>query len=158
MARGLNILLTISTIGNGHPFTPRFYRDNWSKLKETFKFTNTLEFAANSFIGELDSQSPSKPILIGVHARRTDYSVYLRDHFKANLTSTAFFRDAMNKFKSELGKRVKLLMASDDPQWLKEHFGNRSDVVIVSGFRSSNVDPIGFDLAVLSKCHHSIFR
>jgi galactoside 2-L-fucosyltransferase 1/2 len=92
---------------------------------------------------------PPAPLIpvtwIGIHIRRTDFLIF----FKID-TSLEYLNLAMNYYR---GKYVncRFLIASDDKEYAKKHFGHNSDVFITpQSFYA------GEDLAALAFCEHTI--
>ena len=50
------------------------------------------------------------------------------------------------------------IIASDDPSWVDARFRNQSEIFITTDhYQNIRIDPVYFDMAVLSNCNHSIF-
>jgi len=91
-----------------------------------------------------------------------DYKDWLLLKNYGNLTSRAYFLEAMNIYRKKYvtsSTAVLFVIASDDMAWCKKMFLNENDVVLTSSSSSkfSKRQPT-FDLAILSQCNHSILR
>jgi len=101
-------------------------------------------------------------VFVSVHVRRTDYADWMKKIVQGALTSSKYFLTAMDMMRKKYNANstnILFLMASDDPQWCKQEFGNLSDVVLTSEIQSkfANQQPT-LDFSLMSKCNHSIFR
>ena len=160
LAKGNNVLLGLNTNAYSGPFTPGLYLENKAAIKDMFTFKPEIEQAAHKYLKKsLDDWVGNRTVLVGVHVRRTDYSAFLRKHrYQAHIPSAEFYRAAMDRFRSKFGPSNRFLMASDDPDWVSKYFEQMSDVHIVSGSNEyPDIAPLAFDLAVLTKCNHSIY-
>lgn len=99
---------------------------------------------------------------VGVHARRTDYFLFLSNKYRGVLVTAAYFKTAMQRMRSELRKEGKMhvifIMASDDITWGRNHLSSQDDIYFVpKHFIGFNRDEKAvLDLAILSQCNHSI--
>ena len=104
-------------------------------------------------------------LVIGVHARRGDYSAWLRSRAKGYPVGKEFYTRGMEIFKSRFETchkgstdgntnctAVAYVVASDDLQWCKDSFGDASDVYF-SPFKTRELD-----MAILHQCDHMLTR
>ena len=129
------------------------YRNSLSLTAE-FKLEKLTEGAAKGFLQKAKSVAKSQ-ITVGVHVRRTDYSVWLEKKVNGRLLSKLYFQKAMDYFRDKYSNVI-FILASDDKTWTREMFKDASDVVFTP--RKPGEQSVVFDLAVLSLCNHSITR
>ena len=86
-------------------------------------------------------------ILVGVHVRRSDFSLYSK-FWMDNLLNETFFEAAMDHFRNKHSK-VAFLVITDDIPWCKTHL-NSADTHHV-GTPSPEVD-----MAIMANCNASI--
>ena len=157
-ANGSNILIAPSSDGP-YPFTPGLYKKYKDVIMHELAFglktKAKVERVKNEISRKVNSSVKGEPIFVGIHSRRTDYANFLRKLVSGHLPSTAYFTDAMDRFRSKYGPRVQFLWASDDLQWGKRYFGHLGDVHFVRDFLGE--DWLS-DFSVLASCDHFIFR
>ena len=54
--------------------------------------------------------------------------------------------------------RTVFIYASDDSEWVNRYFGNHTNVYPTNQYNHDFADRLGFDLAALASCNHSIIR
>ena len=86
-------------------------------------------------------------LFVGVHVRRTDFSVYSKNWMKSLLNET-FFEAAMDHFRKKHPKVI-FLVVSDDMQWCKTHLTSKDTHHV--GTPSPEVD-----MAIMANCNASI--
>ena len=78
-----------------------------------------------------------------------------------SIVSAHFYRDAMAvmaaRHAHNNSQAVLFVFASDDPDWVRGHFGHRDDVALASDLVSESGGVV-MDMALLAACNHSIFR
>ena len=156
-------------------------------LNEDFVFSQSmvaevnrmLESVATSIQGNVTADI-DKPIYIGIHVRRTDYERFMKKMYKTNLPGASFFLQAAKLLEDVLAKKTSdpkkskrhlaLVVVSDDPHWCKENMMSLPQQLMSTSLRATysihfsdeykrktRQNSKYFDLAVLSKCNHSIY-
>lgn len=95
---------------------------------------------------------------VGIHNRRTDYVDYMRRRYgeTKNPYNKRFFREAMDYFREEHEHPV-FFYVSDDMEWGRKNVRDRhGDLFFVGKGDTDSNDAIGYDLAVLASCNHSV--
>ncbi len=117
-----------------------------------------LRRSAKIYLEKVAAQKRQKPdIFVGVHVRRTDYSIYLKNKVNGRMLTKLYFANAMDYFvKKFIDKKVVFVFSSDDTPWCKKMFGKREDVVFTQ--QTHLMNRAEFDLAILAHCKHSILR
>ena len=132
-------------------------------ILEEFVFQQDLKIDAQQFLRDIVKSFNSSEdfIFVSVHVRRSDFKDWMITYAQGGfVASHKFYLSAMehyrNKYNSETSTVV-FVMASDDDEWCMKMFGNMSDVILTSilTIEFFNHQPT-FDLAILSKCNHSI--
>ena len=132
-------------------------------ISEELVFDQEIIKDAQLFLRNIVTSSSinKEHIFVSVHVRRSDFKDWMITHAKGGfVASQKFYLSAMeyyrNKYNSET-LTVVFVMASDDDEWCMKMFGNMSDVILTSilTIEFFNHQPT-FDLAILSKCNHSI--
>ena len=106
--------------------------------------------------------SVSQVLVVGVHARRTDYKRWLSDRAHGKPVTKEFYLQGMEIFRSRFHtcdhhtlagcKAVAFLMASDDLKWCKDNFGKETNVFF-SQFKTKELD-----MSMLQHCDHVLSR
>ena len=70
---------------------------------------------------------------MGVHIRRTDYGPHMTEMRMGNFATKKYFEAAIEWMQTRyLARKVIFVMVSDDPEWMRKMFHQRSDVVFAS--------------------------
>lgn len=125
------------------------------KYKEEFmtESTKTLNTVKDLFIKSNQNIIESNITYVGVHIRRTDYLDYVKTRFNLSVVGVEYFEAAIKYFRNrpKFGKPV-FLVVSDDMAWAEQNLKG-PDIFYAS---KGGVDYPGHDLALLSRCNHSI--
>lgn len=100
-------------------------------------------------LGKVTKNKTETPVLVGVHVRRTDYVEYIKRMFQGHVPEKAYFERAMAYYRKK-HTNVIFMVGSDDMPYVKQHFGNLSDVFFTPGSTQE------IDMAALASCNHSI--
>ncbi len=95
---------------------------------------------------------------VGIHNRRTDYIEYMESTYgERHPFGKRYFRDAMDYFREEYENAV-FFYVSDDMEWGRANLrkGGQNDLYFVGGGDPDSSDSVGYDLAVLASCNHSV--
>ena len=115
--------------------------------------------AANQTMGKIIEHKKWKkttPLWIGVHVRRQDFPAHEKSLGLVPL-KPSYYLQAMDLCREFYSQSVIFLVITDDVSWCEKHVKKRSkDVFIVSDPQADKLTGIGHDLAVMSKCNHSI--
>ncbi len=133
------------------------YRDDLSLAGE-FSFDLVVKMGARTFMRKVARKAKAN-VFVGVHVRRTDYSVYLKNKVNGRMLTKMYFNSSMDYFRkkySGANSKVVFVMSSDDISWCKKMFGDRKDVVFTQ--MSHLMNRAEFDLAILAQCNHTILR
>ena len=100
----------------------------------------------------------TETVFVGIHVRRMDYSVWLKNKVNGRLLSKLYFTKAMDYFRSKYRKSAKagrliFIMASDDREWCKKMFQGIPDVRFTPRYQTRE-----YDMAIITRCNHSIIR
>ena len=108
-----------------------------------------------------------KVTFIGVHVRRTDHLVYMKEFFQRKPLKADFFNDAMDYFREEYPDSY-FIVASDDIKWAKKKLMSKNDDVYFSeanpsfevdedGYLSDkDIDKAVYDFVLLTSCQHAV--
>lgn len=104
-----------------------------------------------------NNNSDNNITFVGVHVRRTDYVAYMKRYESRDAVGVDYFKAAIQYFrdnKSKCGLPV-FLVVSDDKDWVEQNLMATADddVFIAANGHLEHAIP---DLALLSKCNHSI--
>lgn len=121
-------------------------------LSLEFKMDLGLEMAAKMFLRTV-SGNDSTVTFVGIHVRRMDYSVWLKNKVNGRLLSKLYFTQAMQYFREKY-QNVAFVVASDDRQWITQMFKNMSDVHLTPRYQTMKRGE--YDMAILAQCNHSI--
>ena len=148
----------------------KLYKKYLPELREFFTLRSNFTDLAKSRVdralkGLLDEGQ--KPVLVGVHVRRTDYKGILRTFHKTKPLETEYFTKAMDYYRTKYnrsGTKVLFLVTSDEMAWVRQYLvGQNQDIIPIGthgdrafeeayGYNGS----VGTDLAVLVSCDHMI--
>lgn len=146
----------------GYPSDLKKFQYVFDDLRNEFKFAPKYQEKAEEFVEQVKKhyllsrglRNEVQITLVGVHARRKDYSNYLKLQ-NGVLVTKNFFRVAMEKMKEILNypENILFIMSSDDLYWCKKHFSDNPNIYFTNKHKSH---PPALDMAILSSCHHSI--
>lgn len=122
-------------------------------LSLEFKMDLGLEMAAKMFLRTVSGNDSTPVTFVGIHVRRMDYSVWLKNKVNGRLLSKLYFTKAMQYFREKY-QNVAFVVASDDRQWCKQMFKNMSDVHLTPRYQTMKRGE--YDMAILAQCNHSI--
>ena len=118
-----------------------------------FKMKTKLELAAKRFLRSVAKDTGAQ-VFVGIHVRRTDYSVWLKEKINGRLLSKLYFSQARAILEQNYkDKKVAFIVASDDRAWCKAMFANETGYVLTEQFNKAEQD-----LAILAQTNHSIIR
>lgn len=129
------------------------------ELTKTFSFRPKHLQAAEKTIKKVAAKIRRKIniVWVGVHIRRQDFQAYEKS---LNLTplKPRYYIEAMDAYRNFFPHQMAaFLVITDDVAWCKEHVKKADkDVFIVSNPKLELHNGIGHDLAIMSKCNHSI--
>ena len=101
------------------------------------------------------SKKHKEIVFVGVHARR----IKVASQEQQETLEGDYYADAMEHFRDEYGeKNTVFLFVSDDMRWARRNddIKNEKNVFFVGCGEPGNYECIGKDLAILSKCNHTI--
>ena len=64
----------------------------------------------------------------------------------------------MEIYRAKFGPDTRFFFASDDHEWVNQHFDSYPDVLPTNKCWQFHPDTVSLDMAVLSMCNHSIYR
>ncbi|GAB6022959.1 fucosyltransferase 1 (galactoside 2-alpha-L-fucosyltransferase, H blood group) [Chamberlinius hualienensis] len=137
----------------GTPYSWKFYHFVADDIRREFTFQDEITNRVESRLQQIKGNR-SSVTFIGVHARRGDYVTFLAAHLKGVVANEHFFAEATNRFRERFSDAV-FVVVSDDMPWCREHISNALGDVHYVG-NNDQLRPID-DLAILSKCNHTIF-
>ena len=98
-----------------------------------------------------------KVLWVGIHVRRQDYQRYEMS-LGLDPLKPSYYLEAMDMYHEFYGgknKRLLFVVITDDVKWCETHLKGKN-VFIVSKPNSELFEGIGHDLALMSKCNHTI--
>lgn len=134
--------------GHKTPNSPTFYDFVRYEIKREFRFIDPIDHYADSVLRKIRHKFPRMDTFVGIHVRRTDMNKVLLK-YGASLPDTNFFNKSMSYFMSRY-RNVTFIVVSDDRKWCKENLKHPKVVI------TPNPPSPAHDMAVLSKCNHSI--
>ncbi|GAB6022960.1 vacuolar sorting protein VPS33/slp1 [Chamberlinius hualienensis] len=137
----------------GTPYSWKFYHFVADDIRREFAFQDEITKRVESRLQQI-KDNRSSVTFIGVHARRGDYVKDLAGNLKGVVANEHFFAEATNRFRERFSDAV-FVVVSDDMPWCREHISNALGDVHYVG-NNDQLHPID-DLAILSKCNHTIF-
>ena len=104
-----------------------------------------------------DKKKKNPDLYVGVHVRRSDYQKYEMIR-KLKPLKASYYLEAMELYRQYYkDKKFAFMIISDDIEWCKKHLKKKAkDVFYASNPKMSLHDGIGHDLALMSKCNHTI--
>ena len=116
---------------------------DWNKeeVKKAFDFSLDLDERKKELVAEMLSCNS-----VSVHVRRGDYIGLGFD-----LCGDEYYHEAIQKMKERV-EDCRFYFFSDDAEYVKAHFGNVENSVIVS----NGADEVEADLLMMGKCRHHI--
>ncbi|XP_059490987.1 galactoside 2-alpha-L-fucosyltransferase SEC1-like [Neocloeon triangulifer] len=115
------------------------------EIWDEFKFDDRLVSMVNNTIRSLGGEDH---VVVGVHVRRDDYLIYLRQKGRQPVTHQ-YYLDAMQWFRRRLNEPLLFLIVSDDVKWCERHLLLAKDVKIAA-------HDTFHDLALLALADHVI--
>ena len=105
--------------------------------------------------------STTKSVFIGVHIRRSDYESYLQSrttHGGFYLSKAYYWAGFTYFYKKFNLKKYDLIfvLASDDQTWVQDNFRGPDFAYTSSPELNSHPQQVFLDMAILSRCNHSI--
>lgn len=129
------------------------------EFEKNFQFHTKHLKAADKTLSKISRKikNSQNPIWVGIHVRRTDYQIY-EESLNLIPIKPSYYLQAMDTFRGFYpGNTLIFLVITDDVSWCQKNVKKRSkDVWIVSQSQAEMYSGIGHDLAVMSKCNHSI--
>ncbi|XP_059085006.1 galactoside 2-alpha-L-fucosyltransferase SEC1-like isoform X4 [Tigriopus californicus] len=137
-----------------------FNQNGLSSIRKNLRFKPKFKDYANDFRIRAAAKRNfpvTKITFIGVHNRRTDYIPYMQKMFRMESPYTKkFFYQAMEYFREEY-EHVVFFFVSDDMEWGRKHIKNKhKDLYFLGKGDTNSPDAIGYDLALLASCNHTI--
>ena len=127
-----------------------------SDVIAAFRFKAEIEQQASDVVTRLKQEQKSSstpPLLVGIHVRRGDYVREKNYKDGRRVAPPDYYPKAMRYFTDKFpNKRVIFVVCSDDLQWCK----NLTKFVEFDVRLMSKHNSPGLDLAILSKCDHTI--
>ena len=101
------------------------------------EFTASVDAFLHRISTDMREDDKIPLVFVGVHVRRTDYEAHMKEKMIGKPVTKKYFESAMMWFKKRYNdSKVIFLMASDDTEWTKKMFQERSDVIFASsGYR-----------------------
>eukprot|EP00095_Tigriopus_kingsejongensis_P010181 maker-scaffold105_size367834-snap-gene-1.19 protein:Tk10181 transcript:maker-scaffold105_size367834-snap-gene-1.19-mRNA-1 annotation:"galactoside 2-alpha-l-fucosyltransferase 2" len=135
-------------------------QNDLSKVRRSLVFKPQFRDYAQDLRGRAASKkgySLGSTTFVGIHNRRTDYIPYMQRMFRMeNPYNKKFFKHAMEYFREEYD-RVIFFFVSDDMEWGKQNIKNKhKDIYFVGKGDVDSTEAIGYDLALLASCNHTI--
>ncbi|CAH1785857.1 unnamed protein product [Owenia fusiformis] len=129
-----------------------FHRYKDELFKELTFVQSTLDYVKD-FLSPIRKTCPGGCTLIGVQIRRGNILTQQNKDDGHRAANVSFFNKAMDYF-SHKYKNVRFVICTNDQGWVKQNFNStKTHTFYLSGYRN----PEDRDLAVLSKCDHTIF-
>mgnify|MGYP001225285517 FL=1 len=130
-----------------------------TEFERNFQFHTKHLKAAQKTLNKISRKmkNAKNPIWVGIHVRRTDYQIY-EESLNFIPLKPSYYLQAMDTFRVFYPENTLIFVViTDDTSWCQKHVKKRSkDVWIASQNQAEMYDGIGHDLAVMSKCNHSI--
>ena len=123
------------------------------KLKQQFVFSPSIDREANSFMTKAKEKFADpwqNVVFVSIHVRRGDLLEKHNKHLGYNVAPASYIQNAMEHFLSKY-QNVIFIVSSDDRRWTMGHITSGG-----LGVMHSLQGPASLDLAILSKCNHSI--
>ncbi|KAK2162432.1 hypothetical protein LSH36_99g08056 [Paralvinella palmiformis] len=120
-------------------------------LRNLFQFRRSSITAADEFLGSGKSRSrpgTGSSVFVSIHVRRTDFVDTYGSLIKP--IPTGYIQEAMALFRNLYRHLVRFVVVSDDPDWCKRNLNITGNDLLSEGLDACD------DLAILSKCNHSI--
>ena len=91
-----------ASYGPFNAFSPAVYLRHRAKVLTMFRQTHEVREAAGKFLDSARAAfwqraGSSKPILVGIHSRRTDFIHAMRDNCDGFVPSVLFYNDAISR-------------------------------------------------------------
>ena len=148
---------------SGWPQSYKFFSSVESNVASAFALRRDLDDRAEAALGpyrrygggEGDGGSGGA-VLVGVHVRRTDYENHT-SFYSTGGGAESYFAATMGYFRSQHGKAVRFLVASDDVPWCRSRpfFSSDSANVDVDIHILDSDDP-RLEFSILTKCDHLV--
>ncbi|CAH1114379.1 unnamed protein product [Psylliodes chrysocephalus] len=132
---------------------PELLAHRINDIKQVFSIKQTLLVQSQKKLHEgVKYLNSTFHTFVGVHARRTDYIVYLKRKYNIVPQVTNFFESAMSYFENKYPKTI-FIFISDNPNWCFGEFGAKKNVYVTG--RGTKHSP-ELDVAIMASCNHSI--
>ena len=149
------VVVTVDKVehSNGSIIPPNFFQlptyitHLLSEIRQFFQFKEHIIDESQRPLHSA-SRGMKNVTYVGVHVRRTDFTLYLRLKYNASPVKPDNFLRQMNVFRNKY-QRVVFVVVSDDPKWFERDV--RGDDVVVM----KNNSPAQ-DLTIMAACNHSI--
>ncbi len=141
-----HIFETTNCVFVGYWQTEKYFKNIRNELLSDFSFDRgDIKFE------KLRKELSNSKKYVSVHIRRGDYLKY-PDHF-GNLVETKYYKTAIKYMNAKVDNPVYVYF-SDDIQWVRERFGDKSGIFIdESMFDDYHV---WYDMCLMSCCAHNI--
>ena len=126
---------------SGHWQNLQYFDWNKEEVKKVFDFSLNLDEGKKELVAEMLSCNS-----VSVHVRKGDYTGSGFD-----LCGDEYYHEAIQKIKERV-EDCRFYFFSDDAEYVKAHFGNVENSVIVS----NGADEVEADLLMMEKCRHHI--
>ena len=130
-----------------------------TEFEKNFQFHTKHLKASDKTLAKISRKIKNSldPIWVGIHVRRQDYQIY-EESLNLIPLKPSYYLKAMDTFRQFYPENTLIFVViTDDISWCKQHVKKRAkDVFIVSQPKAELYDGIGHDLAVMSKCNHTI--
>ena len=129
------------------------------KFESNFRFAAKYDEGAERTLNKIKAKLAYKnPIWIGIHVRKGDFVTYeLSMDFEP--IKPSYYIQAMDLYRAQALPTEDLIFViiSDNVDWCKMHIKKKhKNVFVVSNPKLETIDGIGHDLAIMSKCNHTI--
>ena len=135
-----------------------FFKDMIFHQKFLDKAQEVLQKVRKQHLAKSSSKKVKEPIFIGVHWRLTDHLDF-QSRFGIKPVKINYFLDAMHLYRKKFKKRAVFVFVSDDMTFGQAKLTPRvkeKDVYFVGNGKGTDKDGIGYDLALLVQCNHTI--
>ena len=124
----------------------KYFVDYSKEIRLQFSLNTNILQKAQTYIRSLQM----KTTLVGVHIRRGDFLSF-GYRLRGVVASSFAYINASMSYYTSIHPDSFFIVSSDDKQWCRTMFSNRSDVVVTSDAYSPSED-----LAILTACNHSL--
>lgn len=134
---------------DGYWQSPVYFNNIADKIKKEFRFTTKLSQNEQLLLGQICHEE--KPT-VAIHVRRGDY-LNLPELY-GNICTEEYYQKAISYIEKKLGTTdIIYYFFSNDMEWVKGFFGERSNHIFVEG---AGEERCFVDMQMMSSCKHQI--